>query len=187
MQFNKGEKMNLKGTKTEKNLLEALKGESTATNKYTYFASKAKKEGFVQIAKFFEDTASNEREHAKLWYKALCGGNIKDTQSNLKECIEGENFEHTSMYPEFAKTAHEEGFEEIAKLFEGVAKIEAHHEERYKKLLQNIENNEVFKKPQKQSWECKNCGCIVEGNEAPELCPVCAHPKAYFFIKENNF
>ena len=179
--------MDLKGSKTEHNLLEALKGESCATNKYTYFASRAKKDGYVQISKIFEDTASNEREHAKLWYKTLNDGSIKDTVQNLKECIEGENFEHTSMYPEFARVAREEGFTEIAELFERVAKIEAHHEARYKKLLQNINNNEVFKKPRKQKWECKNCGCVIEGDEAPDICPVCAHPRAYFFIQENNF
>ena len=179
--------MDLKGSKTEKNLLEAFKGESMATNKYTYFASRAKKDGYVQMSKIFENTASNEREHAKLWYKALHGGKISDTADNLKECIEGENYEHTSMYPEFAKTAREEGFVEIAELFEGVAKIEAHHEARYKKLLENIEKEEVFKKSTKQAWECANCGCTVEGTESPEICPVCAHPKAYFFIQENNF
>ena len=179
--------MDLKGSKTEKNLLEAFKGESMATNKYTYFASRAKKDGYVQMSKIFENTASNEREHAKLWYKALHGGKISDTADNLKECIEGENYEHTSMYPEFAKTAREEGFVEIAELFEGVAKIEAHHEARYKKLLANIEKNEVFKKSDKKSWECANCGCVIEDTEAPETCPVCAHPKAYFFVKEDNF
>ena len=179
--------MNLKGTKTEKNLLEALKGESMATNKYTYFASRAKKDGYVQISKIFENTANNEREHAKLWYKALNGGTIKDTEQNLKECIEGENFEHTSMYPEFAKTAREEGFEEIAKLFEGVAKIEALHEARYKKLLANLEKDEVFKKSSNKFWECANCGHVEEGKESPDVCPVCNHPRAYFFIKEDNF
>jgi len=180
-------KNNLKGSKTEKNLLEAFKGESMATNKYTYFASRAKKDGYVQMSKIFENTAANEREHAKLWYKALNGGKIKDTVENLKECIEGENFEHTSMYPEFAKTAREEGFDDIAELFEGIAKIEKHHEARYKKLLENIKKDEVFKKSSKKQWECANCGCIVEGDIAPETCPVCAHPKAYFFISENNF
>ncbi len=179
--------MDLKGSKTEKNLLEAFKGESMATNKYTYFASRAKKDGYVQMSKIFEDTASNEREHAKLWYKALNGGKIASTKNNLIECMEGENFEHTSMYPEFAKTAHEEGFSEIAELFEGVAKIEARHEARYKKLLENIKKEEVFKKSSSKSWECANCGCIVEGKDAPEICPVCAHPKSYFFIEENNF
>ena len=179
--------MDLKGSKTEKNLLEAFKGESMATNKYTYFASKAKKDGYVQMSKIFEATAANEREHAKLWFKALNGGKISDTKNNLKECIQGENFEHTSMYPEFAKVAREEGFIEIAELFEGVAKIEAHHEARYKKLLENIEKNEVFKKADKKSWECANCGCIIESSSAPEICPVCAHPQSYFFIKENNY
>ena len=179
--------MNLKGSKTEKNLLEAFKGESMATNKYTYFASKAKKDGYVQMSKIFEQTASNEREHAKLWFKALNGGKIQDTIKNLEECIEGENFEHTSMYPNFAKTAREEGFDEIAELFEGVAKIEAHHEARYQKLLDNIKNDEVFKKSTSKKWECANCGCVIEGKNAPETCPVCAHPKSYFFIQENNY
>ena len=179
--------MNLKGSETEKNLLEAFKGESMAVNKYTYYASKAKKDGFVQISKIFENTASNEREHAKLWFKALHDGKIADTKTNLKDCVEGERYEHTSMYPEFAKTARNEGFNEIAELFEEVAKIEAHHEARYKKLLDNVENNKVFKKETKKYWECANCGCIAEGADAPEICPVCAHPQAYFFIKEDNF
>ena len=179
--------MELKGSKTEKNLWEAFAGESQARNKYTYYASKAKKEGYVQMAKIFEETANNEKEHAKLWLKALLGGEIPTTEINLKDCIEGENYEHTSMYPEFARIAKEEGFNEIARLFEGVATIEAHHEERYKKLLQNLENNEFFAKSEPQNWECGNCGFTLESKVAPEKCPICAHPKAYFFIKENNF
>ena len=177
--------MNLKGTKTEQNLIEALKGESVARNKYTYFASKAKKEGYVQMAQIFEDTANNEKEHAKIWFKLLSG--ISSTKENLEDCIKGENYEHTSMYPEFAKTAREEGFNDIAKLFEEVADIEKEHEKRYKKLLENLENNTVFKKEKEQQWECANCGYIHKGNEAPEVCPVCSHPKAYFFVKKENY
>jgi len=177
--------MNLKGTKTEQNLIEALKGESVARNKYTYFASKAKKEGYVQMAQIFEDTANNEKEHAKIWFKLLSG--ISSTKENLEDCIKGENYEHTSMYPEFAKTAREEGFNDIAKLFEEVADIEKEHEKRYKKLLENLENNTVFKKEKEQQWECANCGYIYKGNEAPEVCPVCSHPKAYFFVKKENY
>lgn len=179
--------MNLKGSKTEKNLWEALKGESVARNKYTYYASRAKKDGFVQMSKIFEDTANNEKEHAKIWFKLLMGGSIPDTKENLKDCIAGENFEHTSMYPEFATVAREEGFDEIAKLFEEVAKIEAEHEARYKKLLKNLENNEVFKKEKEAKWECANCGYVYTGTEAPEVCPACAHPQSYFFIKEENY
>ena len=177
----------LKGTQTEKNLWAAFAGESQARNKYTYYSSKAKKEGYVQMAQIFENTANNEKEHAKLWFKILSGGAIKSTEENLKDCIQGENYEHTSMYPEFARVAEEEGFDEIARLFRGVATIENHHEQRYKKLLENLENNKVFKKDEKQSWECANCGFVIEGEEAPEVCPVCAHPKAYFFIQENNY
>ncbi len=177
----------LKGTQTEKNLWAAFAGESQARNKYTYYSSKAKKEGFVQMAQIFENTANNEKEHAKLWFKILSGGSIKSTEENLKDCIQGENYEHTSMYPEFARIADEEGFDEIARLFRGVATIESHHEERYKKLLENLEKNEVFKRDEKQKWECANCGFVLEGKEAPEVCPVCAHPKAYFFIKDTNY
>ena len=179
--------MNLKGSKTEANLMEALKGESIARNKYTFYASKAKKEGYVQISKIFEETANNEKEHAKIWFKLLSGGEIADTKENLKDCIKGENYEHVSMYPEFAKVAKEEGFQDIAKLFEEVATIEAHHEIRYKKLLENLENNEIFSKKESVTWECSNCGFGVVGKSAPDKCPVCAHPKAYFFVREENF
>ena len=179
--------MDLKGSKTEANLYEALKGESVARNKYTYYAAQAKKDGFVQMARVFEETANNEKEHAKIWFKLLHGGKIPTTEENLKDCIEGENYEHVSMYPEFARIAREEGFDEIARLFEGVATVEAHHEERYKKLLDNLNNNKVFKRDEKQQWECGNCGFRLNSTEAPEVCPVCAHPKAYFFIQENNY
>lgn len=177
----------LKGTKTEQNLWEAFAGESKARNKYTYYASKAKKEGYVQMSKIFEDTANNEKEHAKIWFKLLMGGEIPSTEENLKDCIAGENFEHVSMYPEFARIAREEGFEKIALLFEGVAEIEKHHEERYKKLLENLENDEVFKKTSAKVWECGNCGHHVSNKEAPEICPVCDHPQSYFYIQENNY
>ena len=179
--------MNLKGSKTEKNLWEAFAGESQARNKYTYYASKAKKEGYVQIAKFFEDTANNEKEHAKIWFKLLKGGEIPETEKNLMDCIEGENYEHTSMYPKFAQIAREEGFEEVAFLFEHVATIEKHHEERYQKLLDNLKSGTVFKKEETKAWECGNCGFVINGKAAPEKCPVCAHPKSYFFIKEENY
>jgi len=179
--------MNLKGSKTEKNLMEAFAGESQARNKYTYYASKAKKDGYVQIAKFFEETANNEKEHAKIWFKLLHGGAIGDTLDNLKDAANGENYEHTSMYPEFAKVAREEGFNEIAALFECVALIEKHHEERYKKLAKNIEDDIVFKRKEVQEWECGNCGFHVESKEAPEVCPVCAHPKSYFEIDKENY
>ena len=179
--------MDLKGSKTEKNLMEAFAGESQARNKYTYYASKAKKDGYVQIAKFFEETANNEKEHAKIWFKLLHGGAIADTLENLKDAADGENYEHTSMYPEFAKVACEEGFNEIAALFEGVALIEKHHEERYKKLAQNIENNPVFNRNEKQTWECGNCGFHVYSEDAPEICPICAHPKSYFEIEKECY
>ena len=176
---------NLKGSKTEENLWTAFKGESCARNKYTYFASKAKKEGYVQISKFFEETADNEKEHAKIWFKLLNG--INDTVENLENAIQGENYEWTDMYKNFAQTAREEGFENIAKLFEGVLKIEKSHEERYKKLLQNIKEDKVFKNTQETAWHCSNCGHIHYGLEAPEICPVCAHPKAYFERMANNY
>ncbi len=179
--------MDLKDSKTEKNLWEALKGESVARNKYTYYASQAKKDGFIQMAQIFEETANNEKEHAKIWFKLLHGSKMPSTIENLADCIAGENYEHTSMYPEFARVAQEEGFDEIARLFECVAKIEAHHEERYQRLLDNLKNNEVFNKPEKQTWECSNCGFGIVGEQAPETCPVCAHPKAYFFIREENY
>ena len=171
--------MDLKGSKTEKNLMEAFAGESQARNKYTYFASKARKEGYNQIAEIFEETANNEKEHAKLWFKLFNGG-IDSTAENLKAAAAGENFEWTEMYAEFAKTAKEEGFDQIAKLFEGVGAIEKDHEKRYLKLLANVEGNIVFKKDEEIFWICGNCGHIYKGNEAPEVCPVCAHPKAYF-------
>ncbi len=179
--------MELKGTKTEKNLMEAFAGESQARNKYTYYASQAKKDGYVQISKIFEETANNEKEHAKIWFKLLHGGSIAQTIENLKDAAEGENYEWTDMYAKFAKEAKEEGFEQIAALFELVGKIEKDHEERYRKLLANIENNTVFEKSEKVVWECSNCGHAFEGESAPELCPVCKHPKAYFFMKAKNY
>ncbi len=178
---------NLKGSQTEANLLEALKGESVARNKYTYYANKAKKDGFEQIARIFEDTANNEREHAKIWFKLLCGGEIKNTEDNLVDAVESERFEHVSMYPDFAQTAREEGFEDIAKLFEMVAKIESYHEERYAALLKNVKEKTVFKKEECQSWECAKCGYSVNTPKAPEICPVCKHKQAYFFIKNDKF
>ncbi|MBO4623746.1 MAG: rubrerythrin family protein [Bacilli bacterium] len=177
--------MELKGSKTEKNLQIAFAGESQARNKYTYFASKAKKDGYVQIANIFEETANNEKEHAKLWFKAL--GGIGDTSENLLAAAEGENYEWTEMYKEFAKVAREEGFDKIAAQFEGVALIEKHHEERYRKLLANIKGGLVFSKDGDTIWECANCGHIHIGKEAPLECPVCAHPQAYFFVSNNNF
>lgn len=177
----------LKGTKTEANLWEAFAGESMARNKYTYFASKAKKDGYVQIANLFEETANNEKEHAKLWFKLLEGGSIKDTASNLLEAAQGENMEWTDMYARMAKEAREEGFDKIAELFEGVAAIEKEHEERYRKLLKNIEDKMVFSKEGDCIWQCSNCGHIVIGKEAPQICPVCAHPQAYFQVKAENY
>lgn len=182
-----GKKMNLKGTKTEANLQAAFAGESQARNKYTYFASKAKKDGYVQIAAIFEETANNEKEHAKLWYKLLNGGSIGSTVENLKEAAGGENYEWTDMYDNFAKEAREEGFEEIARLFEGVAAIEKEHEERYRRLLENIEKELVFSKDGDVIWQCTNCGHICVGKKAPEICPVCAHPQAYFQVKPENY
>lgn len=182
-----GKKMNLKGTKTEANLQAAFAGESQARNKYTYFASKAKKDGYVQIAAIFEETANNEKEHAKLWYKLLNGGSIGSTVENLKEAAGGENYEWTDMYDNFAKEAREEGFEEIARLFEGVAAIEKEHEERYRKLLENVEKELVFSKDGDVIWQCTNCGHICVGKKAPEVCPVCAHPQAYFQVKPENY
>lgn len=178
--------MNLKGTKTEANLMTAFAGESQARNKYTYFASKAKKDGYVQIAAIFEETANNEKEHAKMWYKLLNDG-IGSTVDNLKEAADGENYEWTDMYASFAKEAREEGFEEIAKLFEGVAAIEKEHEERYRKLLANIEGDLVFSKDGDVVWQCANCGHICVGQKAPEVCPVCAHPQSYFQVKAENY
>ncbi len=176
----------LKGTKTEANLMAAFAGESQARNKYTYFASKAKKDGYVQIAKIFEETAENEKEHAKIWYKLLHDG-IGSTTENLKEAAEGENFEWTDMYAGFAKEAREEGFDEIADLFEGVAAIEKEHEERYRKLLANIEGDLVFSKDGDVVWQCANCGHICVGKKAPEVCPVCNHPQSYFQVKAQNY
>ena len=178
--------MELKGSKTEKNLMAAFSGESEARNKYTYYASKAKKDGYVQIAKIFEETAANEKEHAKIWFKLLKDG-IGDTSVNLKDAADGENYEWTEMYPTFAKEAREEGFAHIAYLFEEVAKIEKEHEERYRKLLENVEGGLVFSRDEEMIWQCSNCGHIVVGKKAPEVCPVCAHPKAYFEIKADNY
>lgn len=177
--------MELKGTKTEANLLSAFAGESQARNKYTYFAGKARKEGFVQIASLFEETANNEKEHAKIWFKLLNG--IGSTADNLKAAADGENYEWTDMYAQFAKEAKAEGFDHIAYLFEQVGKIEKEHEERYRALLANVENDCVFSKDGDQIWQCSNCGHIVIGKKAPEVCPVCAHPKAYFQIKAENY
>ena len=179
--------MELKGSKTEQNLIKAFAGESGARNKYTYFASKAKKEGYEQIAAIFEETANNEKEHAKMWFKLLNGGEIKSTKENLKAAAEGENFEWTDMYKEFAKTAKEEGFDDIAFLFEEVAKIEKHHEERYLKLLGNINDNLVFSKNEEVVWICRNCGHVYVGKDAPKVCPVCNHPQSYFELKAENY
>ena len=184
----------LKGTKTEKNLQEAFAGESQARNKYTYWASKAKKDGYVQIAAIFEETANNEKEHAKMWFKLLEGGAIKSeggaiksTPENLEAAAGGENFEWTDMYARMAREAREEGFDEIAAKFEGVAKIEKEHEERYRKLLDNIQRERVFSKDGDVIWQCANCGHIVIGKKAPEECPVCNHPQAYFQVKAENY
>ncbi len=179
--------MELKGSKTEQNLWAAFAGESQARNKYTYFASKAKKEGYEQIAAIFQETADNEKEHAKMWFKLLNGGDIGDTAANLKAAADGENYEWTDMYAEFAKTAKEEGFTHIAYLFEEVAKIEKEHEERYLKLLENVKDGKVFEAGEVKIWKCRNCGHIVVGTKAPEVCPVCNHPKAYFEIKAENY
>lgn len=177
--------MDIKGTKTEKNLWAAFAGESQARNKYTYFASKAKKEGYEQISAIFQETADNEKEHAKIWFKLLDG--IGSTPENLKEAANGENYEWTSMYKEFAEEAKAEGFTTIAKLFEMVADIEKHHEERYLALLKNLEENAAFKKDGKVFWKCRNCGHIYEGEKAPSVCPVCDHPQAYFEVSCNNW
>ena len=177
----------LKGTKTEANLQAAFAGESQARNKYTYYASKAKKDGYVQIAALFEETANNEKEHAKIWFKLLHGGAIADTMTNLDDAANGENYEWTEMYPTFAKEAREEGFDEIATLFDAVAEIEKEHEERYKKLLGNIKEGIVFSRDGDMVWQCINCGHIVVGKKSPEVCPVCAHPQSYFQIKAENY
>ena len=179
--------MELKDSKTYENLKTAFAGESQARNKYTYFASKAKKEGYEQIAALFLETAENEKEHAKMWFKLLEGGDIKSTVDNLKEAADGENYEWTDMYEEFAKTAEEEGFKELAVKFRMVGAIEKHHEERYRRLLKNIEDEVVFSKDEEKIWICRNCGHIVIGKKAPEVCPVCAHPKSYFELKANNY
>lgn len=177
----------LKGTKTEKNLQEAFAGESQARNKYSYWASKAKKDGYQQIAAIFEETAANEKEHAKMWFKLLEGGAIKSTTDNLKAAAEGENFEWTDMYDRMAKEAEEEGFAEIAEKFRAVAAIEKAHEERYRKLLSNIKEGVVFSREGDAIWQCRNCGHIVIGPKAPEICPVCDHPQSYFELKAENY
>ena len=179
--------MELKGSKKEKNLMEDFSGESQARNKYTYYASKSKKDGYEQIAAIFEETAINEKEHAKIWFKLLHDGEIPSTEENLADAASGENYEWTDMYYSFAKTAKEEGFDRIAYLFEAVGKIEKEHEERFKKLLDNVENGLVFSKDGDRIWKCRNCGHIVIGKSAPEICPVCSHPKAYFEIKAENY
>lgn len=178
---------NLKGTKTEKNLMDAFTGESMARNKYTYYASKAKKEGYEQIAAIFQETADNEKEHAKIWFKLLHDGDIPTTTQNLSDAAAGENYEWTDMYDRMAKEAKEEGFDNIAFLFEAVGKIEREHEERYKKLLENIEGGLVFSKDGEAIWKCRNCGHIVIGKQAPNVCPVCNHPQSYFEVKAENY
>ena len=177
--------MELKGSKTEQNLMTAFAGESQARNKYTYYASKARKDGYVQIAELFEETANNEKEHAKMWFKLFHG--IGTTAENLLDAAEGENYEWTDMYATFAKEAREEGFDHIAELFEGVAAIEKSHEERYRKLLANVEGGLVFSRDGDAIWQCANCGHIVIGKQAPQVCPVCAHPQAYFQLKAENY
>ena len=177
----------LKGTKTERNLQEAFAGESQARNKYSYWASKAKKDGYQQIAAIFEETAANEKEHAKMWFKLLEVGSIKATPENLKAAAEGENFEWTDMYDRMAKEADEEGFTEIARKFRAVAAIEKEHEERYRKLLKNIEDEVVFSRDGDRIWKCRNCGHIVIGPKSPEICPVCDHPQAYFELRAENY
>ena len=177
--------MELKGTKTEKNLMTAFAGESQARNKYTYFASVAKKEGYEQIAAIFLATAENEKEHAKMWFKAL--GELGKTAQNLAAAAEGENYEWTDMYAQFAKEAEEEGFADLAAKFRAVGEIEKHHEERYRALLKNIEMQQVFEKSEEKMWECRNCGHLVMGKEAPEVCPVCAHPQSYFEVRAENY
>ncbi len=179
--------MELKGSKTEKNLLEAFAGESMARNKYTFFASKAKKDGYVQISKIFEETAANEKEHAEIWYKYLHGGKVSGTTDNLKDAADGENLEWTDMYARMAAEARAEGFDEIAEKFEQVGAIEREHEERYRKLLKNIEDGIVFSRDGDTIWQCSNCGHIVIGPKAPDICPVCDHPQAYFQLKPENY
>ena len=179
--------MELKGSKTEQNLLQAFAGESQARNKYTYFASKAKKEGYEQIAAIFEETANNEKEHAKLWFKELHGGEVPSTIENLEAAANGENYEWTDMYEEFARVAEEEGFKAIAAKFRGVAAIEKEHEERYRKLLENVKGELVFSKEGEKVWICRNCGHVCIGKSAPKVCPVCAHPQSYFEVKADNY
>jgi len=178
---------NLKGSKTEKNLWEAFAGESMARNKYTYFSGKAKKEGYEQIAAIFQETADNEKEHAKLWFKLLCGGELAATSENLKAAAAGENEEWTEMYKRMAEEAKEEGFDKIASLFEQVGKIEKDHEERYLTLLDNVKNSQVFEKKEKLMWLCRNCGFVCDSAAAPAMCPVCDHPQAYFELKAFNY
>ena len=178
---------NLKGTKTEANLMTAFAGESQAHTKYQYYASKAKKDGYVQIGRLFEETSKNEKEHAKIWFKLLHGKGIPSTIENLKDAADGENYEWTDMYATFAKEAREEGFDDIEFLFEEVGKIEKEHEARYRKLLANIEDGIVFSRDGDMMWQCSNCGHIVIGKQAPEVCPVCAHPQAYFELKAENY
>lgn len=179
--------MKLEGTKTQANLMAAFAGESQAHTKYAYYASKAKKDGFIQIADIFTETSKNEKEHAKIWFKILHDNNIPDTATNLQDAADGENYEWTDMYATFAQEAREEGFAEIAFLFEEVGKIEKEHEERYRKLLENVEGGLVFSRDEDKIWQCTNCGHIVIGKEAPQVCPVCSHPKAYFQIKAENY
>jgi len=179
--------MELKGSKTEANLQAAFAGESQARNKYTYYASKAKKDGYVQIANIYEETAANEKEHAKMWFKLLHGGAVPSTVENLKDAADGENYEWTDMYEGFAETAEKEGFPELAKKFRLVAAIEKHHEERYRTLLKNIETAEVFAKSEVKVWECRNCGHIVVGTKTPEICPTCNHPQSYFEVHAENY
>lgn len=179
--------MELKGSRTEANLMAAFAGESQARNKYTYYASKAKKDGYVQIANIFEETAANEKEHAKIWFKLLHGGSMPETLENLEDAAAGENYEWTDMYAGFAKVAKEEGFDHIAFLFEEVGKIEKEHEERYRKLIANIKDGVVFSKDGDCIWQCLNCGHIVVGKKAPEVCPVCEHPQSYFQVKPENY
>ena len=177
----------LKGTKTEANLKTAFAGESEARNKYTYYASKARKDGYEQIASLFEATANNEKEHAKLWFKLLHGGEVPATEVNLQDAANGENYEWTDMYAKMAADAKEEGFDDIARLFEGVGKVEKAHEERYLKLLENVKGGIVFSRDGDMLWECRNCGHLVIGVKAPEICPVCRHPKAYFELRAQNY
>ena len=179
--------MELKGSKTEQNLMAAFAGESQARNKYTYYASKAKKDGYEQLAAIFEETANNEKEHAKIWFKELHGGSVPSTEENLLDAATGENYEWTEMYKEFAETAKEEGFDRLAKLFEMVGAIEKEHEERYRRLLQNIKDDRVFKKDGNKIWVCRNCGHVYEGTEALKVCPVCAHPQSFMEVQADNY